>query len=450
MILNKITSLINRGQERTVKAKKNIIGLTILKGISIVLSLIMVPMAIGFVNTMQYGIWLTLSSLVSWISFFDIGLGNGLKNKFTEAIAADDKESAKIYVSTTYALITLIITGLWLLLIGIISVADWSKILNSPASMAGELKLVVFIVATNFCFQFVFKLVNTLLTAIQKPAIASSIDTISQALIILQIFILVHSTEGSLVLLSLVSGCTYVIVLIISSILVFTHELKDYTPKIKHVNFNYAKDLFSLGFKFFFLQILSILFYSTNNIIIAQISGPNDVTVYNIAYKYMLVLYMGFTILITPFWSAFCEAYAKKDFVWMKRTYRFLLIVVAGLFFCGLLMLFASPTVYRLWIKDAVKVPFMLTALIFIYQIMNVLGSMHSTLIYGIGKIKIQIRMSAIICIANVPITVIACQSWGMTGLVSAQILLAFLVIWVGPYQLKKLLNQTATGVWNE
>jgi O-antigen/teichoic acid export membrane protein len=159
---------------------------------------------------------------------------------------------------------------------------------------------------------------------------------------------------------------------------------------------------------------------------------------------------MGFTILITPFWSAFCEAYAKKDFVWMKRTYRFLLIVVAGLFFCGLLMLFASPTVYRLWIKDAVKVPFMLTALIFIYQIMNVLGSMHSTLIYGIGKIKIQIRMSAIICIANVPITVIACQSWGMTGLVSAQILLAFLVIWVGPYQLKKLLNQTATGVWNE
>lgn len=450
MVIKKIIAFINKGQKRTVKAKKNIIGLSILKGTSILLSLLMVPLAIGFVNTTQYGIWLTISSLTSWISFFDIGLGNGLKNKFVEAVASGDNKRAKIYISTTYALITLIVAGLWLLLLVVISLADWSKILNAPASMAEELKYVVFIVATNFCFQFILKLVNTLLNAIQKPALSSSIDTISQALIILQIFILVHSTKGSLILLSLVSGCTYVIILIISSIFIFTHELKDYRPQVKFVKFSYAKDLLNLGLKFFFLQILSILFYSTNNIIIAQINGPNDVTVYNIAYKYMNVLAMGFTILITPFWSAFCEAYAKKDFIWMKKTYRLLLFVVGGLFCCGLLMLFVSPIVYRLWIKDAVAIPFILTSLLFIYQIINILASMHSTLIYGIGKIKIQLIMSAIICIANVPCTIIACHFWGMPGLVSAQIALGIIIIWVGPYQLRKLLNQTADGIWNK
>lgn len=46
------------------------------------------------------------------------------------------------------------------------------------------------------------------------------------------------------------------------------------------------------------------------------------VTQYNVAYKYYNVLSMVAAIILTPFWSAFTEAYVQKDTIWMKRMVK--------------------------------------------------------------------------------------------------------------------------------
>ena len=130
-----INGVINKGQERSVKAKKNIIASFFLKGSSIIISIVMVPLAINYVNVSQYGIWLTLSSIVVWFSFFDIGLTQGLRNKFAEAVAKGNDELARVYVSTTYAILGIICSIIWLLFIFINQYLNWPKILNSPVSM---------------------------------------------------------------------------------------------------------------------------------------------------------------------------------------------------------------------------------------------------------------------------------------------------------------------------
>src|SRR5512137_2137737 len=100
-IINFIISQFRRGEERSVKAKKNILYAVVIKGISIAISLVLVPLTLHYVNPTQYGIWLTLSSIIAWFGFFDIGFGNGLRNKFAEAKAKGDHELARTYVSTT-------------------------------------------------------------------------------------------------------------------------------------------------------------------------------------------------------------------------------------------------------------------------------------------------------------------------------------------------------------
>lgn len=74
----------------------------IFKGGTILISLILVPMTLSYLNPYEYGIWLTLSSTLAWIYTFDIGLGNGLRNKLTEALALNDLKLARIYVSTSF------------------------------------------------------------------------------------------------------------------------------------------------------------------------------------------------------------------------------------------------------------------------------------------------------------------------------------------------------------
>lgn len=76
--------------ERSSKIKKNVIGTLIVKGISIPTQLLLVPLTISYISSELYGIWLTLTSIIGWIGFFDIGFGNGLRNKLTEALANND------------------------------------------------------------------------------------------------------------------------------------------------------------------------------------------------------------------------------------------------------------------------------------------------------------------------------------------------------------------------
>ena len=66
-------NFFTKGHKRSLEAKKNIIGSLLIKGCSIAIGLVAVPLTINYINPAQYGIWLTLSSMIAWFSFFDIG-----------------------------------------------------------------------------------------------------------------------------------------------------------------------------------------------------------------------------------------------------------------------------------------------------------------------------------------------------------------------------------------
>lgn len=75
------------GNSRSIIVKKNIIASFFLKCISILVSLQVVPLTITYINPTKYGIWLTLSSIIAWLSYFDLGFAHGFRNRFSEAKA---------------------------------------------------------------------------------------------------------------------------------------------------------------------------------------------------------------------------------------------------------------------------------------------------------------------------------------------------------------------------
>lgn len=82
-----------------------------MKCISILVSLQVVPLTITYINPTKYGIWLTLSSIIAWLSYFDLGFAHGFRNRFSEAKANGNILLAKEYVSTTYAVFNCSIFG---------------------------------------------------------------------------------------------------------------------------------------------------------------------------------------------------------------------------------------------------------------------------------------------------------------------------------------------------
>lgn len=389
-VVGRLKKEITSGSARSAKAKKNIVFMLFIKGASILIGLVMVPLTLSYVDSGTYGIWLTLSSMIGWISFFDIGLNNGLKNKLAEAIAAGDTELGRKYVSTTYAVLSLIFIPIMVILLIVAPLLDWQQLLNISVDDASGLLASVCVVITYFCVNFILNTINVVLLADQRPADSSLRSFIQQLVSLLIIFFLVKTTSGSLLKLCIGLCISPLLVSGIFNITLFSGRYKVFAPSLRYVDFHQIPSLMRLGVQFFIIQIAGVIQYQLVNFLIIRHFGPNDVTAYNIAYKYFNVLYMVWGIIITPVWAAVTDAFSKKDFIWVKNTQRKYLKLFFIFCILGILMLIFSKQAYHLWVGESVSVSFILSLWVFIYIIVFMFGSIYVNILNGAGELKIQ------------------------------------------------------------
>ncbi|MDP8200863.1 MAG: MATE family efflux transporter [Candidatus Tenebribacter burtonii] len=451
-MVSKVIDFFSKGHERSIKAKKNIAISIVIKGLSIFAGFLLVPLALEYLDATRYGIWLTLSSILAWFGFFDIGLGNGLRNKFAEAKANGDNKLVKIYVSTTYALVATIMISLFILFFIVNNFLDWTKILNTLPNLQTDLNNMVIVVFAFFCIRFITKLITNILLADQKSAIRDSLDLIAKIMNLGLIFLLLKTTEGSLFKLAFVYSATPVFVLLIASLFFFSKYYSAYIPSIKYIDFKYSKDLMKLGVDFFIIQISAIIIFSTDNMIITQLFGPAEVTPYNIAHKYFGMAMMGFIIIVAPFWSAFTEAYTKEDFNWIKKSIKKLISSWIVLALGVIIMLIIANPFYAFWLGGKIKVPLLLSVFMAFYVIMLSWNTIFVHFINGVGKVRLQRNLSIITALLNIPLSIFFAKylDMGISGIILGTI--SCLAIWIviGPVQYYKIINKTAKGIWNK
>jgi len=447
-----IKNFFFRGHERSRRVKKNIAISAVLKIINIIIQLLLVPLLLNYLSPIKYGIWLTVGSVINWLYFFDIGLGNGLRNKLAEALAKNEMELARIYVSTTYAVLSIIVIIIYLLFLAADKFINWRIIFNSPAEFTNEINSLIIAVFTFFALNFVARLIGIILNADQKSSINDLIYTIGNLLFLVLIFILSKISHQSLVLVGLSNGLATFLPAVIMSIVFFSRNYKQLKPSFKYVRFMHINELTVLGIKFFIMQIAAVIVFTTDNLIIAQLFGPEQVTPYNIALKYFNIVQMGFSIIITPFWSAFTEAYAKNDLMWIKskikRLIQIWLIVGLGV----VIMLSFSSFVYKFWVGNIIEIPFALSVLMAIFVIISTWNNIFAFFLNGIGKLKLSLYQSIIIGIINIPLSILFAKyfNFSLQGVILGTIVSLLISTFLQPLQTLKILNNRAVGIWNK
>lgn len=382
---------INKGDinYRTKALVYNSSIMLVVKGLNILLSLFILPLTIGYVTSTTYGVWLTISSIISWISFFDIGINNGLLNKFATCRAIGDDIKARKYVSTTYALLIFIFIPLCIVLLVVNSFLDWHKILN--ISIAENLNFIIGILITYFCSNFILSTIGVLLTADMKQGFSSLLGLSQQVITLITIVVLVNTTEGSLLNLCLALCVPSLFITILFSWYCYTHKYNVVRPNIKFVDLSLCRDLLGLGYKFFIIQIAGITLFQTSNFIMIKFYGPDTVTQYNIAYKYFFTLCMLFNIIISPIWAAVTNAITQKDYDWIRKTIKRYFYILIAFLFGGLIMLLMSDWVYDIWLGHKIdKIPFLLSLFMYIYICESLIASFFVIFLNGGGYLRLQ------------------------------------------------------------
>lgn len=451
-IKGEIIKKYSSADTRSKKMYKNTAAMIGIRGISMILTLISAPIMLHHVDRADYGVLLTLTSIVGWVGYMDIGLGNGLRNKLPEFIANNDFNSAKKIVSSCYATLAIYVALIITVFLIISPFVDWLEVLNSPTSDAKEIRELTNVVFIAFCIQFLLGLLNSILFAYQMPAFQSLFTFVGQALALIALIIQVFVFNITSVLqIGAVNSIIPPLVLFCGSIGLFRTKLRKIAPSLKYVDLQSVSGILGLGMKFFVLQMITIVLFQANSIIIARVVNPEAVVEYNLAFKYVSLLTMIFTIVITPIWSATTDAYIRKDFTWIKKTISFSQKVCFISILIGILMLFLSKYIYGIWLgKDVIDISYSTTGLILLYISFEMLYKVYGTIINGTGKVFAQMILTGIIAIIYIPLALLLGSSCGLSGVLIANVIVfAVNYIWA-KMQCNKLINQTATGIWNK
>jgi O-antigen/teichoic acid export membrane protein len=450
--LTNIRERLFGGHARTNKANKNILFSFLIKGGSIACQFALVPLTLHYLDKERYGIWLTMSSLVSWFSFFDIGIGNGLRNKLSEALANEDTRMARIYVSTSYACVAFIFLSLMVLFWIVCPLLNWSQILNTSPSLSGELTRIMLIVLSFFCLQFILSLIGNILFAHQEPALNNMINPMANVLSLIAIFILTRTTEGSLFWVSIVFSAAPVVVLLFFNLFFLGGKFRDIAPRWNAVRLKHSKDLFGLGLQFFIIQIAFLVLYSSANIILTQLFGPQEVTVYNVAYKYFTIALMINGIITATYWSAFTDAYIRKEFIWIANTIRKLEYITYFLMGMVVLSTLVAGSIFRLWLGNAVQVPVSMRVVMCLYALISLIAAPQHIFLNGTGKVRLQLYSAIFSIIMTIPLALFFCKTlhFGPEGVVLAMSCTTLPVSILYKIQYTRIMKGKAAGLWNQ
>jgi O-antigen/teichoic acid export membrane protein len=430
---------------------RQIIYSFIIKIVSVAINFIYIPLLLEiFTSKEEYGVWLTVSSIVTWFAIFDIGLGNGLRNKLTEAFATNNLILAKELISTTYLASIVIFSSLGLVFFICNQYLNWNSILNSSLSSSYLLKFtnVVFLI---FFVRFIFQLIGVVYISYQKPATNNLIITVGNLIALLTLLISKNNYELDLVSTAYILMGIPLVIMIFINFFVFLTRFKNISPSLSFFDKKLLSKLFGLGLNFFVIQVSAVVLFSTSNLLVSHFFSSKDVVIYNTAFTLFQLPTLAFAIIMGPIWSAVTYGFATENVDWLRKGLQ-KLNKISYIFFGGVLLLLVfSSTIYDIWLKGKVIVPFLISFSMAIYSVINIFLSPYTSFINGSGKIRISVIFSVFSIIAFVPLAYL------LSKLIQSPASIMFSIciingigIFFQPKQVHKIINKSAEGIWNK
>jgi O-antigen/teichoic acid export membrane protein len=438
------------GKGRTNLLVKNIFFSFFIKGWSALVVLLMVPLTLKCLGQYMNGVWLTISSLLVWIDQMDIGLGNGLRNKLAIYEANGNNEKAQRIVSSTMAMLTCIILPIYFILAIAIWQGDVYAFFNTRQELVPELRTALLSAVTLVSATFILKFIGNVYMGMQLPAVSNLIVAVGQTLALLGTWLLFITDHASFLLVVSVNTLGPFLAYTVAYPLTFYAKFPLLRPTWKCINWNTSLQLGNLGVKFFWLQIASIIQFFTANILISRFFTPEMVTPYQIAYRYMSVVLVFFSVFCMPFWNATTDAYERHDIDWIKQASKRMNQFTALIFILLAAQTAISPWVYRWWIGDNCHVPFGMTCMMAIYIYLLILSTRFSYFLNGIGALRLQVYATVMAIIFIPTAWLVSSITHNILWFMAVMCFCNLPGIVLNIIQFNKILNGTATGIWRK
>lgn len=421
--------------------KKNIVSIFFYKLISIVFVYLSVPLLIKALGVEQYGIWITVFSIFGWIYFLDLGISNSSKNKLTIAFLNNKKE-ANEYITTSYICLVFIAIIFLSCISVLISFVNISTLLNIQLE-EWYVKTLFFITLFSFVIVFILSIYKQFFYALQKASVVEFSMMLYNGIVFFLLYFFLNYFKSSLISTTIIYGASNIIVCLIFTYKFFKKE-KKYYFSIKNFKRQKIKELSSISIDFFIIQICVLIILATDNILIITLLDPAEVTSYNNVFKLFQLFLIVSTIIHTPLWPLYTDAYHNNNLNWIKTTIKRLNYLLILLIAAVGLTIYSGPKILALWIKEDIFYDPKLLLYMGFFVVIRIFGEIYITFLNGIGKIKTQRIISVIAAVVNIPLSIIFVKVFDMgnSGIILATVISMSIYAIVMPIQAISILTK--------
>lgn len=411
--------LAGHTQRREVRIIQGIFSGLAGRGVAILVSLVSVPLTVRYLGAERYGAWVTISTVLAWVALADFGLSNSLTNAVSEGYASDRQDLAQNYVAAAFWSLAGIALILALLFFPFWGRVPWDRVFNVQSQLARrEVGPAVGVAFVIFILNFPFSIVAKVYGAYQEVAKANAWTAAGNVLSLAALIAVTELKSGLVSLVIAVSG-SVLLVNMISAGWLFIYSKPWLFPVLKRVTWSAVHSLSSLGGMFFVIQISFLVLFQTDNLIIAHYLGAAAVTPYSVTWRLFTYAAIFQTLAGSAYWPAYAEAFSRRDYTWVKRSFRtnFKITLGSTLVLAVPLVLFGRWIIGK-WAGAAAVPPNHLLLWMGIWSLIYSGMTSQSCLLASCGRIRIQMIYSVFTSILNIVLSIILVQRLGLVGVI--------------------------------
>ena len=204
----------------------------------------------------------------------------------------------------------------------------------------------------------------------------------------------------------------------------------------------------TLGFGFLITKFGALILFSTDNLIITKIYGPAEVVPYQIAYKFFSIVMIGYSIIVTPYWSSITKAFAQNDLHWIKSSISSIQKIWLIIPLLLIIMVLFSNDFYSFWVGEKIIIPESLSLSMAFFVLIYTYNQIFNMFINGTGTIRIHIYVSIFIAIINIPLSIFLSRNlnFGPSGVILSTSICLLLKTCFLPLQYSKIIKKCLVG----
>lgn len=374
---------------RESRARHTIKASLIAQFLSYSVRLAVIPLSLRLLGAERYGLWLTVGSLVTWLTMAEFGLSRGMVNAIAEATGRNDARELRSLVSTGCLCFSVISLLSVFVVIPASSSADvlWLIGAGSDGPLAEDARLLVLVCGLFAAASLSLPVVGSVCQGLQEGYVAAYFQggaTVLSLLALLGVYVV----NGGLLEYAIGMSAPPLLANVVLAGWMFTARHPRLRPSLRCTNKASFRTIVGFGGPLFLAQLANIAVLYSTNILIAHALGPAEVPKYAVPNSLFMIAAGACMLIVQPYVPAIAEAAQSQDWFWIRRSASRIAVRSLGLMaVANLGLLVAGRPLIRIWAGSEVTPSWpLLVGMCIYFFILTALGT-TGVILVGLGLI---------------------------------------------------------------